>query len=123
MRDAGLPRHQLNRAEVGKGKDVRQPSIEPALDLDDVAHRRSAVDGPAEGDAVFDRAGEPVDQDVTAAFGADQVRVADPNDVDALRHELGSRVLQTTGVEMSHPNLRALCEVGACCGLLKPTCT
>ena len=39
VRDAGLPRHQVNRAEVGEGKHVGQPSIQPALDIDDIAHR------------------------------------------------------------------------------------
>ena len=91
MRDAGLPRHHLNRAEVGKGEHVGQPGLESALDIDDVPHRRGPVDGPAEGHAVFDRTREPVDQHVAAAFGADQVRIADANDVDVLRHELGSR--------------------------------
>ena len=98
----------LNGADVGKGEYVGQPSLESALDIDNVAHRCRRVDGPAEGHAVFDGTGEPVDENVTSAIGADQVRVADPYNVDLLRHEVGSSLLQAGRVEMSHPNLRTI---------------
>src|SRR5215211_4878386 len=108
MGDTGLPRNDLNCADVRKGEHVGQSSLESALDINDVAHRCRRVDGPAEGHAVFDRASEPVDQNVTSSIGADQVRVADANNVDLLRHELGSSLLQAGRVEMSHPNLRTI---------------
>ncbi len=106
MGNAGFPRNDLNRAEVGEGQHVGQPGVESALDIDDIPHRRGPVDGSAERHTVFDRTREPVDQNVPAAFGANQVCIANANDVDVLRYEFGSRILQTAGVEMSHPNLR-----------------
>ena len=74
----------MQRAQVRDGDDVGQPGGQAALDVDDVAHRGRAVDRAAERHAVADGSGEAVDQHVAAALGADQVGVAEPNDVDVL---------------------------------------
>src|SRR6188472_1630628 len=98
-----LPRHDLDSADVGKCQYVGQASFEPTFDVDYIAHRRSAVDRATEGHPVTHRTSEPVDQDVAPALGADQVRITNPDHVDALPDQFGREVLYTRRIEMRHP--------------------
>jgi hypothetical protein len=100
VRHALLPRQPAQRVEVRDGQDVRKAVGEAALDVDDVAHRGGPVDGPAERHAAAGRACEPVDEEVAAALGADEVGVAEADDVDALPGELLLRLFQPVPVDV-----------------------
>ena len=103
VRDAGLPRHVGEGGQVGEGDDVGQAVGEAAFaELDDVAHRAGAVDRAAERDAVAECPGEVRDQHVAAALGADEVGVAQPDDVDAAPAQFGRGGREGVLVEVTH---------------------
>jgi hypothetical protein len=79
-----LPGQRRQRGQVGVHGDVRQARLQAALHRDHVPHRRGVIDRPAERQAVAGRRGQLVEQHVAAAVHADQVRVGDPDHVDAL---------------------------------------
>ena len=105
MGDTWLPGDVLQRAQVRHRHDVGETGGDAALDVDDVAHRRGAVDRAAERDAVPDGPGEPTRQDVAATLGSDDVAVAEAHDVDAVVGEVGLGCLHRCGIHVDHGSL------------------
>jgi hypothetical protein len=84
MRDTGFPGQVAQRRQVRDGDHIGHPIGAATLDVDLPALRIGAIHRPAERHAAAQVPGQPVDQDIAAAFGADDVAVADSQHVDAL---------------------------------------
>jgi len=80
-----LPGQRGQRRQIGNDVDVGQPGFQAAVNRDRVPHRGGVVDGAAERQAVLHGGREHVEQNVSAAVHADQVRVGHADDVHALR--------------------------------------
>jgi len=84
----GLPGQVRERREVGDDLDVGQTVLETTLDGHHVAAGAGVEHGAAERDPVPHGGRQLVDEDVAPAVGPDQVRVRDPDDVDAPRPQV-----------------------------------